>query len=80
MDTMAVKLLEQFTADLGKLGIHEYIIVVKDPDRPGNLIRFNGSIYWQRGAALDIADRCRSICREHWRESEEEGDDHETFR
>ena len=64
--TPASKLVEQFTRDLALLGVKDYIILLKDTDYTGELARFNGSTYWQHGAALDMANRCKLRSMAHW--------------
>ena len=74
VDTLVKKLLTQFVLDLKHLGVGDFVLIINDPDGTEELIRLDGSIYWQIGAALDIVSSCRKICAKNWDDPPDEGE------
>lgn len=65
---------EAFAQALDKFGVSDYVILVNDPDA-GDLMRFNGSTFWQRGACLDIADKCEVQATRRWNADMDDDED-----
>ena len=70
------KALDDIMNILEKQGINDYVIALRDPDSPMDVVRRNGSVFWVMGLGQDLIEQGK-IERQHDLEQEYEQGEYE---
>lgn len=63
------KLLDELEATLSARGVTEYLIALRDPDAPTDVVRRTCGDHWLAGLGVALIERAKQCMREGWEDT-----------